>query len=140
MPSVTSRAPLLAEAARQIRLFAGVTLVTNIAIGLGVAAGFALFGVPEAWMWGLTAAVLHFVPCAGLAIVMALASLEVYVVQASLGAAVLAAACVALIGITVGPLLVVVTQLAWRRAPAGFSPRCLLPPRSPSAGCRASSG
>lgn len=103
-------APLLAEAARQIRLFAGVTVVTNIVIGLGVAAGFALFGVPEAWMWGLTAAVLHFVPYAGLAIVMALASLEVYVVQASLGAAVLAAAYVAMIGITVGTAMSVWLQ------------------------------
>jgi predicted PurR-regulated permease PerM len=103
-------APLLAEAARQIRLFAGVTVVTNIVIGLGVAVGFALFGVPEAWMWGLTAAVLHFVPYAGLAIVMALASLEVYVVQASLGAAVLAAAYVAMIGITVGTAMSVWLQ------------------------------
>lgn len=103
-------APLLAEAARQIRLFAGVTVVTNIVIGLGVAAGFAMFGVPEAWMWGLTAAVLHFVPYAGLAIVMALASLEVYVVQASLGAAVLAAAYVAMIGITVGTAMSVWLQ------------------------------
>lgn len=103
-------APLLAEAARQIRLFAGVTVVTNIVIGLGVAVGFALFGVPEAWMWGLTAAVLHFVPYAGLAIVMALGSLEVYVVQASLGAAVLAAAYVAMIGITVGTAMSVWLQ------------------------------
>lgn len=103
-------APLLAEAARQIRLFAGVTMVTNIVIGLGVALGFALFGVPEAWMWGLTAAVLHFVPYAGLAIVMALASLEVYVVQASLGAAVLAAAYVAMVGITVGTAMSVWLQ------------------------------
>lgn len=103
-------APLLAEASRQIRLFAGVTVVTNIVIGLGVAVGFALFGVPDAWMWGLTAAVLHFVPYAGLAIVMALASLEVYVVQASLGAAVLAAAYVAMVGITVGTAMSVWLQ------------------------------
>jgi predicted PurR-regulated permease PerM len=103
-------APLLAEAARQIRLFAGVTVVTNIVIGLGVAVGFALFGVPDAWMWGLTAAVLHFVPYAGLAIVMALASLEVYVVQASLGAAVLAAAYVAMVGVTVGTAMSVWLQ------------------------------
>jgi predicted PurR-regulated permease PerM len=103
-------APLLAEASRQIRLFAGVTVVTNIVIGLGVAVGFALFGVPDAWMWGLTAAVLHFVPYAGLAIVMALASLEVYVVQASLGAAVLAAAYVAMVGVTVGTAMSVWLQ------------------------------
>lgn len=147
--------PLLAEAARQVRLFAWVTVVTNVCIGLGVAAIFAMFGVPEAWMWGLTAAVLHFVPYAGLAVVMALASLEVYVVQASLGAALLAATCVAAVGVAIGtamsvwlqgragrvdsaslfagtvfwsvlwggwglmlgPLLVVVMQLAWRRLP-----------------------
>jgi predicted PurR-regulated permease PerM len=103
-------APLLAEAARQIRLFAGVTVVTNVVIGLGVAAIFALFRVPDAWNWGLTAAVLHFVPYAGLAIVMALAALEVYVVQASLGAALLAATCVAGVGVAVGTAMSVWLQ------------------------------
>jgi predicted PurR-regulated permease PerM len=103
-------APLLGEATRQIRLFAGVTMVTNIVIGIGVAAIFALFKVPDAGMWGLTAAVLHFVPYAGLAIVMGLAALEVYVVQASLGAALLAAACVAAMGVAVGTAMSVWLQ------------------------------
>jgi predicted PurR-regulated permease PerM len=103
-------APLLDEAARQIRLFGGVTVVTNIVIGFGVAAIFALFRVPDAWSWGLTAAVLHFVPYAGLAIVMALAALEVYVVQASLGAALLAATCVAGVGVAVGTAMSVWLQ------------------------------
>jgi predicted PurR-regulated permease PerM len=103
-------APLLGEATRQIRLFAGVTVVTNIVIGIGVAAIFALFNVPDAGMWGLTAAVLHFVPYAGLAIVMGLAAMEVYVVQASLGAASLAAACVAAMGVAVGTAMSVWLQ------------------------------
>lgn len=103
-------APLLGEAARQIRLFAGVTIVTNVVIGAGVAVGFVLFGVPDAAMWGLTAAVLHFVPYAGLAIMMALAALEVYVAQASLVAALAAAGCVAVVGVTVGTAMSVWLQ------------------------------
>lgn len=101
---------MLGEAARQIRLFAGVTVVTNIAIGIGIGVGFWLFDVPDAWMWGMAAGALHFLPYAGLAAMMALAALQVYVVQASLSAALLAAVFVMCIGIVVGTAMAVWLQ------------------------------
>lgn len=101
---------MLDQAARQIRLFAGVTVVTNIGIGIGIGIGFAFFGVPDAWMWGMAAGALHFLPYAGLAAMMALAALQVYVVQASLTAALLAAVYVMCIGIVVGTAMAVWLQ------------------------------
>jgi predicted PurR-regulated permease PerM len=101
-PGVERCQSLLAQTSHQVRLFAGVTMVTNVAIGLGVAAGFALFGVPQAWMWGLAAAALHGVPYIGMVVVMGLAALEVYLAQSSLGAALAAAAYVAAVGGVIG--------------------------------------
>ena len=103
-------APALAEAALQIRLFSQVTLVTNLAIGLGVALGFLAFGVPQAWMWGVVAGTLHFVPYAGLMAMMALAALEVYAAQSSLLAALLGAGYVGLVGVVVGTAMTVWLQ------------------------------
>ncbi len=94
--------PMLDMASHQIRMFAGVTVVTNMAIGVGVGLGFQLFGVPDAWMWGVVAAALHFLPYAGLGLIMALASLEVYVVHASLLAALGAAVYVLAVGVVIG--------------------------------------
>ncbi|WP_077035628.1 AI-2E family transporter [Pelomonas sp. KK5] len=102
--------PMLDGAAYQIRMFAGVTVVTNIAIGFGVGLIFELFGVPDAWMWGLVAAALHFLPYAGLGLVMLLAALEVYVVQASLLIALGAAVSVMLVGIVIGTAMAVWLQ------------------------------
>lgn len=103
-------APALAEAALQVRLFSQVTLVTNLAIGLGVALGLAAFGVPQAWMWGVVAGTLHFVPYAGLMAMMALAALEVYAAQSSLLAALLGAGYIALVGVVVGTAMAVWLQ------------------------------
>ena len=103
-------APMLVKAAHQIRMFAGVTVITNISIGIGVGLGFALFGVPDAWMWGVAAAALHFLPYAGLAIMMGLAALEVYVVQASMLTALGAACYVMVVGIVIGTAMAVWLQ------------------------------
>jgi predicted PurR-regulated permease PerM len=97
--------PLVSDSAREVRRYGAVTLVTNALIGGLVAAGFACVGVPGAWLWGLVAAALHFVPYAGLALTMALAAVEVYVLHASWAAAALAAGYVALLGILVGSVL-----------------------------------
>lgn len=103
-------APALHEASRQVLLFARVTLLTNAAIGVGIALGFLAFGVRDAWMWGLAAGTLHFVPYAGLVVMMGLAALEVYAAQSSLFAALLGAGYVALIGVVVGTAMTVWLQ------------------------------
>jgi predicted PurR-regulated permease PerM len=103
-------APALSEVALQIRLFARVTLVTNAALGVGVALGFMAFGVPDAWLWGIAAGTLHFVPYAGLMVMMALAALEVYAAQSSLLAAVLGAGYVRVVGVVVGTAITVWLQ------------------------------
>jgi predicted PurR-regulated permease PerM len=90
------------EMARQVRLYGGVLVLTNGVLGLGVVGGFALFGVPDPWAWGLVAAALHFVPYAGMAVMMVLAAVEVYAAQSSLAVAMLAAGYVGLLGVVVG--------------------------------------
>lgn len=94
--------PLVSDTAREMRRFGAVTLVTNLAIGLAVALGFWAFGVSDPWTWGLVAGALHFVPYAGLAVMMGLAGIEVYAVQGSLLAGVLAMGYVVLVGVLIG--------------------------------------
>ena len=94
--------PLVSALAREVRRYGAVTLVTNVLIGLAVAAAAAAFGVAAPAAWGLLAATLHLVPYAGLALTMALLGLEVYVLHASVPLALLAAGTVALVGLVVG--------------------------------------
>jgi predicted PurR-regulated permease PerM len=77
---------------------------------VGVALGFMSFGVPDAWLWGIAAGTLHFVPYAGLMVMMALAALEVYAAQSSLLAAVLGAGYVGVVGVVVGTAMTVRLQ------------------------------
>lgn len=102
LPGAVRARAVVFEMARQVRLYGGVVVLTNGLLGLGVALGFAAFGVPAAWAWGLVAAALHFVPYAGMAVLMALAAIEVYAAQSSLGIALLAVAYVGLLGVVVG--------------------------------------
>jgi predicted PurR-regulated permease PerM len=102
LPAAVRARQVLFEVARQVRLYGGVLALTNGVLGLAVAAGFAAFGVPDAWAWGLVAAALHFVPYAGMAVLMGLAAIEVYAAQSSLGIALLAVAYVGLLGVVVG--------------------------------------
>jgi predicted PurR-regulated permease PerM len=97
--------PLVSDLAREVRRYGAVTLVTNALIGVAVALGFAAFGVPAPWSWGLTAAALHFVPYAGIAVTMVLAAVEVYVLQESWPLALMAATYVAGVGVVVGSAL-----------------------------------
>jgi predicted PurR-regulated permease PerM len=97
--------PLVCDTAREMRLFGAVTLVTNAAIAVAVAAGFAAFGVENPMLWGLVAGALHFVPYAGLALLLVLTAVEVYAAQASLVAALVAVAYVAGIGVLLGTAL-----------------------------------
>lgn len=96
---------LMARLGREIRGFGRLTLLVNAGVGVAVAALFALIGVEQPLGWGLTAFVLHFVPYAGLALLMVMAFIAIYAAQASLGAALLGAACVAGVGLVVGTVL-----------------------------------
>jgi predicted PurR-regulated permease PerM len=98
-------APLVSDLAREMRRFGAVTLLTNTAIGLAVALGFAAFGVTDPWTWGLVAGALHFVPYAGLAVLTGLAAIEVYTLHQSLAAALLAVTYVACVGLLLGSVL-----------------------------------
>jgi predicted PurR-regulated permease PerM len=102
-PSVRGRvAPMVAELAQQMRHYGRVTLITNISIGVAVALVLLPFGVAGAGWWGALAAALHFVPYAGLALLMLLAAAEVYVLHASWVAAGGAVLLIAAIGFVVG--------------------------------------
>lgn len=62
-PEVHQRAQsAMLECSRQIRIYAGVLLVTNTVIGLTVWLAFSIADLPDAVGWGVTAAVLHVVP------------------------------------------------------------------------------
>jgi len=95
-------APLVADLARQMRLYGGVTLATNLAIGAAVAVLLLPFGVAQTWWWGALAAALHFVPYAGLAALMVLAAAEVYVLHASWAAAMTVVVLIAGVGFVIG--------------------------------------
>lgn len=102
-PQVRGRvAPLVSDLARQMRLYGGVTLATNLAIGVAVALVLLPFGVAQPWWWGALAAALHFVPYAGLAVLMLMASAEVYVLQASWVAAATVVVVIACVGFVIG--------------------------------------
>ncbi|GAB4562265.1 MAG: AI-2E family transporter [Rhizobacter sp.] len=87
-PAAYARAQAaLLESARQIRLYAGVLLVTNTLIGLAVWAAFLVTGQPDAAGWGIAAAVLHVIPYLGMALVTGLGAAEAFLAHETLGAA-----------------------------------------------------
>ena len=77
----------LLESAHQIRLYAGVLLVTNTLIGLAVWIAFLIAGLPDAAGWGIAAAVLHVIPYLGMALVTGLGAAETFLAHETLGAA-----------------------------------------------------
>ncbi|MCW5634995.1 MAG: AI-2E family transporter [Rubrivivax sp.] len=95
-------APLLADLAQQMRHYGWVTLATNAAIAVTVALVLWPFGVAQPGWWGALAGALHFVPYAGLAVLMLLAGAEVYVLHASWAAAATAVGAIAAIGFVIG--------------------------------------
>ena len=113
-PKARSRAQrTLLECARQIRLYAGVLLLTNVIVGLVVWALFALSGLPDAAGWGVAAAVLHVVPYVGTAVLMALGAAETFLAHGTLGAAVGMAGTLIIISTLIGTLVT-----AWLQARA----------------------
>lgn len=77
----------LLECGRQIRIYCGVLVVTNIVIGLAVWAAFSLAGLPDAAGWGAAAAVLHLVPYLGMALLITLGAAEAFLVHETMAAA-----------------------------------------------------
>lgn len=87
-PEMHARAQsALLESARQIRIYAGVLLITNTLIGATVCVVFSLTGLPDAAGWGVTAAVLHVVPYLGMALLTGLGAAETFLAHGTLGSA-----------------------------------------------------
>lgn len=68
----------LRECGRQVRLYAGVLLFTNVLIALTVWLMFSWAGLPDAAGWGVTAGVLHVVPYLGMVIMTGLGAAEAF--------------------------------------------------------------
>ncbi len=77
----------LLECGRQIRIYCGVLIVTNIIIGLAVWMTFSAASLPDAAGWGAAAAVLHLVPYLGMALLTALGAAEAFLVHETIAAA-----------------------------------------------------
>jgi len=112
---------VLAEAARQTRLYVVVLLVTNLALGLMVWAAFHAAGLPDPAGWAVTAAVLHVVPYVGMAVMSALAAAQTWLTHGSAGGALGMAA-----GIVVAATLVGTFMTAWLQSRASRMSAALL--------------
>jgi len=95
----------LLECVRQVRLYAGVLLVTNVIVGLVVWGAFTAGGLPDAAGWGVAAAVLHVVPYVGMALLTSLGAAEAFLAHGTLGAALGMAGLLALTSTMIGTLV-----------------------------------
>ena len=93
------------ECARQIRLYAGVLLVTNTLVGLAVWLAFVMADLPDAAGWGITAALLHVVPYLGMALLTALGAAETFLVHETIGTALGMAAFLVLLSTLIGTFM-----------------------------------
>ncbi|GAA5786611.1 hypothetical protein GCM10007860_31190 [Chitiniphilus shinanonensis] len=97
---------LLREPLRQLRLYVGVLLVSNVAIGVLAGIGFALAGLENPVGWGVAAGLLHFVPYIGLALFGVLTFGIAYLHDGNLWLALLTACAMLLTASLAGTLLV----------------------------------
>ncbi len=105
-PEVHIRAQLtMLECARQIRIYAGVLLVTNTLVGMAVWVAFSLADLPDAAGWGVTAAVLHVVPYLGMALLTVLGAAETFLARETVGAALGMATFLVLLSTLIGTLV-----------------------------------
>jgi predicted PurR-regulated permease PerM len=105
-PEVHARAQsALIESARQIRIYAGVLLITNTLIGASVCVVFSLAGLPDAVGWGVTAAVLHVVPYLGMALLTGLGAGETFLAHGTLGSALGMAAFLVTMSTVIGTMV-----------------------------------
>lgn len=106
VPQAQARAEKLAsECARQIRLYAGVLLVTNTLIGVAVWLSFLATDLPDAAGWGATAALLHIVPYVGMALLTLLGASESFIAHGTIGAALGVAGLVVLLSTLIGTVV-----------------------------------
>lgn len=98
-------AAALRECARQARLYAGVLVITNVAIGAGVWLWFKVFGIGDALTWALAAALLHLVPYLGMAVFSVLAAAEAYLTYGQVGAALTTAGVVIALSTLIGTVV-----------------------------------
>jgi predicted PurR-regulated permease PerM len=95
----------LLECSRQIRLYVGMLIVTNTALGIAVWAAFALAELPDATGWGVAAAVLHVVPYLGMTVLATLGAAETFLAHQTLGATLGMAAFIVLLSTLLGALV-----------------------------------
>lgn len=95
----------LLECGHQIRIYAGVLLVTNALIGATVWLAFWLSGLPDAGGWGITAAVLHVIPYLGMAVLTGLGAAETFLAHGSIGSAAAMAAFIVVVSTLIGTLV-----------------------------------
>jgi predicted PurR-regulated permease PerM len=105
-PETQARAErALLECAHQVRVYAGVLLVTNALIGAAVWAAFWAAGLPDAGGWGVTAAVLHVIPYLGMAVLTGLGAAETFLAHGSLGSAAAMAAFLIVMSTLIGTVV-----------------------------------
>jgi predicted PurR-regulated permease PerM len=110
----------IGEIAKQVQRYIGVLVVTNILLGLLTWLAFALLGVSHAAVWGLGAAILHFIPYAGAAGTAAGAGLAATVQFESIGTGLLIAAVSLSLSTLVG--IALATWLTGRTAKMSTAP------------------
>jgi predicted PurR-regulated permease PerM len=93
------------ECAHQVRVYAGVLLVTNALIGAAVWVAFWATGLPDAGGWGVTAAVLHIIPYLGMAVLTGLGAAETFLAHGSLGSAAAMAAFIIVVSTLIGTVV-----------------------------------
>ncbi|RZL00589.1 MAG: AI-2E family transporter [Rubrivivax sp.] len=93
------------ECARQVRIYAGVLLLTNAIIGLAVWAVFSVSGMPDAAGWGVTAAVLHVVPYMGMALLTCLGAAESFLAHGSWAAGLGMAGFIVVLSTVIGTIV-----------------------------------
>lgn len=93
------------ECARQVRIYAGVLLLTNAIIGLAVWAVFSLTSMPDAAGWGVTAAVLHVVPYMGMALLTCLSAAESFLAHGSWAAGLGMAGFIVVLSTVIGTIV-----------------------------------
>ena len=105
-PEVYLRAQAaMLECGRQIRIYAGVLLVTNTVIGVAVWVAFSIANLPDAAGWGVTAAVLHVVPYLGMALLAVLGAAEAFLAHETIGAALGMGSVLVLLSTLIGTLV-----------------------------------
>ena len=93
------------ECARQVRIYAGVLLLTNAVIGVAVWAVFSVTGMPDAAGWGVTAAVLHVVPYMGMAVLTCLSAAASFLAHGSWAAGLGMAGFIVMLSTLIGTIV-----------------------------------